>query len=215
MKRLLTILSILASGTLHAQYVYTINADSVKITNHCDTAELIIENHTQNIPGFLFNKGRGRTEFRRAFQKVSDTLYVFGSDSLRLPPGITLPNKRIAFGSSANTIASATTLTYDSISQILTVGPGHLSTGGSNIIFSYNLPVGATGAGNVAIGMHGLFQPLTTGGQNIAIGDYTMTGVTSGSGNTAVGPGALQRLTTGGRNVAYGYQSLQYLSTTN
>jgi hypothetical protein len=25
--------------TLHAQYIYTIKADSVKITNSCDTAE--------------------------------------------------------------------------------------------------------------------------------------------------------------------------------
>jgi len=33
------------SQTISAQYVYTIKADSVKITNSCDTAELIIENH--------------------------------------------------------------------------------------------------------------------------------------------------------------------------
>ena len=71
---------------LHAQYVYTINADSVKITNHCDTAELIIENHTQNVPGFLFNKGRGRTEFRRVLQKVDPTTYLIGGDTLFTSP---------------------------------------------------------------------------------------------------------------------------------
>jgi hypothetical protein len=38
----------------------------VRIYNTCDTAELILENRTQNVPGFLYNKGRGRTEFRRA-----------------------------------------------------------------------------------------------------------------------------------------------------
>src|SRR6266702_2192195 len=70
---------------LHAQYVYTINADSVKITNHCDTAELILENHTQNVPGFLFNKGRGRTEFRRALQKLGSGTYLIGGDTLFAP----------------------------------------------------------------------------------------------------------------------------------
>jgi len=71
---------------LFAQYVYTINADSVKITNHCDTAELILENHTQTVPGFLFNKGRGRTEFRKVFQKFNDSLYIFGADTLAVQP---------------------------------------------------------------------------------------------------------------------------------
>ena len=61
---------------LRAQYVYTINADSVKITNHCDTAELIIENHTQHVPGFLYNKERGRTEFRKVLQKLDPTTYL-------------------------------------------------------------------------------------------------------------------------------------------
>jgi hypothetical protein len=69
MKKLLFLLTLLClEKALQAQtrppYVYTIKADSVKITNSCDTAELIIENHTQNVSGFLFNKGRGRTEFR-------------------------------------------------------------------------------------------------------------------------------------------------------
>jgi hypothetical protein len=72
------------SQTLSAQYVYTIKADSVKITNSCDTAELIIENHTQTVPGFLFNKGKGRTEFRKVYQKVSDSAFLIGGDTLKL-----------------------------------------------------------------------------------------------------------------------------------
>src|SRR5687768_18411015 len=84
-KVLLLTLLFFAEKSLQAQYVYTIKADSVKITNTCDTAELIIENHTQNVPGFLFNKGRGRTEFRRVLQKLSDTLITIGIDSLKLP----------------------------------------------------------------------------------------------------------------------------------
>jgi hypothetical protein len=72
--------------SLHAQYIYTIKADSVKITNTCDTAELIIENHTQNVSGFLFNKGRGRTEFRRGLLKINDSIYIVGGDTLRMNP---------------------------------------------------------------------------------------------------------------------------------
>jgi len=85
MKRILFLLALLCvEKALNAQtpYIYTIKADSVKITNTCDTAELIIENHTQNVPGFLYNKGRGRTEFRRVLQKLNNNQYLVGSDTL-------------------------------------------------------------------------------------------------------------------------------------
>lgn len=48
-----------------AQQVHQINADTVRIYNNCDTAELVLENRAQDIPGFLYNKGKGGTEFRR------------------------------------------------------------------------------------------------------------------------------------------------------
>jgi hypothetical protein len=84
MKQLLSLLILLClEKAVHAQYIYTIKADSVKITNTCDTAELIIENHTQNVSGFLFNKGRGRTEFRRAVS-LSDSSLLLGGDTLVL-----------------------------------------------------------------------------------------------------------------------------------
>ncbi|WP_211330020.1 hypothetical protein [Deminuibacter soli] len=51
---------------LTAQFTYTIKADSVKITNENCSAELIIENSTKNVEGFLFNYGKGRTRFRDA-----------------------------------------------------------------------------------------------------------------------------------------------------
>ena len=68
-----------------AQFVYIIKADSVKITN-CDSAELIIENHTQGIPGFLFNTGNGRTQFRRALVALNDSTYLIGTDTLKMVP---------------------------------------------------------------------------------------------------------------------------------
>ena len=60
---------LLLCNILSAQNVYTIRADSVKLTN-CDSTELIIENHTQGIPGFLYNKGNGRTAFQRPITKM-------------------------------------------------------------------------------------------------------------------------------------------------
>src|SRR5882757_3048342 len=68
---------------LEAQSVYTIKADSVKLTN-CDSSELIIENHTQNVPGFLYNTGNGRTIFKRGAFKLNDSLYIIGADTLNL-----------------------------------------------------------------------------------------------------------------------------------
>src|SRR5882757_6869341 len=85
MKKLFFIVFMIFSALtcLKAQYVYTIKADSVKLTN-CDSSELIIENHTQSVPGFLFNTGRGRTIFKRGAQKLNDSAYLIGGDTLNL-----------------------------------------------------------------------------------------------------------------------------------
>lgn len=66
MKKLIKLLFVmLLASPVYAQHVYQIRADSVRIYNVCDTAELIIENRTRGVNGFLYNKGNGRTEFRR------------------------------------------------------------------------------------------------------------------------------------------------------
>lgn len=82
MKYTLALIFLLLLHTgLFAQYIYVLRGDSVKFTKN-DSCELIIENHTQMVPGFLYNKGRGRTEFRRAFVRISDSAYLLGSDTL-------------------------------------------------------------------------------------------------------------------------------------
>jgi hypothetical protein len=84
MKHLLVLLVLFSLGAPgFSQYVYTIRADSVKLTN-CDSSELIVENHTQNVPGFLFNTGNGRTVFKRAAQKLNDSLYLIGADTVKV-----------------------------------------------------------------------------------------------------------------------------------
>jgi hypothetical protein len=81
-KYFLSICFLFVVSGLRAQYVYTIKADSVKITN-CDSAELIIENHTQGIPGFLFNTGNGRTQFKRGLISLGNGSYQIGADTLK------------------------------------------------------------------------------------------------------------------------------------
>ncbi|MCS3799482.1 hypothetical protein [Niastella sp. OAS944] len=174
MKRILFLLALLClEKPLHAQYNYTIKADSVKITNSSDTAELIIENHTQTVPGFLFNKGRGRTEFRRA-EKLNDSTLVLGGDTILIRGGdyslwkidnaINLTHK--PFVGDSVKIGSKLFFVNNNITQtgsLFTVGPAKLNVANSNLILSYNQPVSPTGAGNVAIGLNGLFQSLTSG----------------------------------------------------
>ena len=84
MRNLVTILIcflLFLPAAIYAQNVYTITADSVKLTS-CDSSELIIENHTQAVPGFLFNTGRGRTIFKRGLQQLTSGSYIIGADTL-------------------------------------------------------------------------------------------------------------------------------------
>jgi len=142
MYRILLLLILFCLGkALSAQHVYTIKADSVKITNSCDAVELIIENHTQSVPGFLFNKGRGRTEFRKGAFKLNDTAYLIGADTLKIPKPslITASNGLSMVG---NSVQLGGSLTNDR--QILMNGYGlRLDNGNtvlSNQVTSINTP---------------------------------------------------------------------------
>jgi len=64
----------------HAQYVYKIKCDSLLVTNDSCTAEFNLENSTKNVKGFLFNKGNGRTEFRKAVL-LNDSTLIMGGDT--------------------------------------------------------------------------------------------------------------------------------------
>ena len=77
---------LLSSLATFAQHIYQIRADSVRIFNICDTAELILENHTRQVKGFLYNKGGGRTEFRQLqLVAVGDSaIAIPGQDTLSL-----------------------------------------------------------------------------------------------------------------------------------
>jgi len=219
----LLLLSILTAGSLHAQFVYTINADSVKITNHCDTAELIIENHTQNVPGYLFNKGRGRTEFRRILTKLNDSAYLVGIDTLMIPSQaawLTNGNAGTIDGVNFlgttddipltfrvnNQLAGKIDDTYDN--AFFGYMAGLNNAGGGNSFFgsqaAYN---NTTGFENTILGIQAFFQN-TTGYDNVAIGAYSLQGNTTGQYNVAVGEAALGGTSDGSFNVAVGRGAL-------
>lgn len=98
MKKLsLLVFATLFALTINAQFTQKIKADSVLITNDSCSAELNLENSTKNIKGFLYNKGNGRTEFKRAMIKINDSIYLFGNDTLNIKQAIN------AAGGSGNT----------------------------------------------------------------------------------------------------------------
>lgn len=86
MKKIKWLIAILLLQAVNAfsQHVYQIRADSVRIYNICDTAELIIENRTRGVAGFLYNKGNGRTEFRRVRLETigNSQIAISGQDTL-------------------------------------------------------------------------------------------------------------------------------------
>ena len=69
-----------------AQVQTQIIGDSVRIHGNTGSGELNLENSTDSVLGFLFNTGKGRTQFRRGLVKMSDTLYMIGADTLIIHP---------------------------------------------------------------------------------------------------------------------------------
>lgn len=98
--RFLTLFALAAlQTTVNAQFRYKIKADSVKITNDSCTAELILENSTKSVKGFLFNRENGRTEFRAPLARINDTTYLVGDDTLKMSSGSSgLPRSSIENG---------------------------------------------------------------------------------------------------------------------
>lgn len=173
-KWLLALTCVLLTSLSYAQNVYRIRADSVLIYNTCDTAELILENRTQDTLGFLYNKGKGRTEFRRL------QLLKIGSSKLAIVGQDTIDLDFAQYGDSAY-VLKARTLT-------LTGGSGISVTGGTQDLSANRIWTitntgvtsvnGATGAVTVApaSGSGNYIQNQSTGDQPSSAFRITGTG---------------------------------------
>src|SRR6186997_1030173 len=83
-KVILVFVAAVISLASYSQVIYKIKTDSLLVTNDSCNAELNLENSTRNVNGFLYNKGNGRTEFRKGLIKVNDSIYIIGADTLNL-----------------------------------------------------------------------------------------------------------------------------------
>jgi hypothetical protein len=189
-----------------APYVYTIKADSVRLTA-CDSTELIIENHTQGIPGFLFNTGNGRTIFKRAVQKLNDSLYLIGADTLT----IRQPNAWALSGNSATVDGSNFLGTTDSAPlnfRINNVSAGRIDSVNSVVELGYQAGNwNASGPATVAIGHRALQN--NAGPSNTAVGALALAQNAFGNDNTAIGANALQTASNSSGNTAVGSYAMQ------
>jgi hypothetical protein len=87
-KIIIFLITCVLGATASAQFTYKIKADSLLVTNDSCSAEFNLENSTKSVKGFLYNKGNGRTEFRRGLINQGDSMYFIGADTLKLKSAI-------------------------------------------------------------------------------------------------------------------------------
>jgi hypothetical protein len=156
---LLLLLMTGALGQAQSQFVHKIKADSVLITNDSCSAELNLENSTKNIKGFLYNKGNGRTEFRKLI-KLNDSTIIIGEDTLgvigNFTNGLTRTGNTIKLGGALSETTNWTgtnnthTFTFTN-NNLAGFTPGFNMTFGSSISNSWGLQVTNSGSNSYAI----------------------------------------------------------------
>lgn len=108
MKSFIILTTLLSSAVFsYGQFTYKIKADSVLITNDSCTAELNLENSTKHLTdGFLVNRWKGRTEFRKILLKVDDSTYTLNGDTVTISSGSlsSLPISSLTAATQNNTI---------------------------------------------------------------------------------------------------------------
>lgn len=178
--------------SVNAQVQTRVIGDSVFIHSNTGKGELILQNSTDSVNGFLYNKGSGRTEFRRALIKVNDSTYLVGTDSLHL---------NNAASSTWSLIGNAGT--DPSINFIGT-------TDNQPLLFKVNNGIsgmiGTTSNYNTSLGVLTL-PGSSTGIKNTALGGMTLGLNTTGYNNTAIGYASLYHNKSGHDNVAVGWAS--------
>ncbi|WEK38022.1 MAG: hypothetical protein P0Y53_10970 [Candidatus Pseudobacter hemicellulosilyticus] len=189
MKIVLLILSgVVLANTAQAQLIYGIKGDSIRIYNGTCNAELIVENSSMNVSGFLINNGNGRTRFQSGLIRLNDSLYLIGKDTLNF-----------------NKSASSIKWFKGSISRI-----------GTSYIGITSGPSGTGTAEGTSSNLNNIYIGLTAGNENTSGANNVFLGPTAGSRNTTgaynvyLGNGAGGANTTGINNIVLGALSGAY-----
>ena len=196
-----------AVGQVQTQVV----GDSVYIHNNAGTSELILENSTDTVNGFLFNKGAGRTEFRKALIYLGNNKYLIGFDTLDLS-GSGSNGSWLTTGNTGTNSANFIGTTDDvplvfKVNNTLAGKIGIASNDNNVSLGLLSLPTTSSGIKQVAIGYSSL-RHNTTGSLNTAVGYSTLYNNLSGTKNVAYGWSAMPYDTSGTGNTAVGYASM-------
>lgn len=127
MKKIISGLLVLMATSAGAQIHTHVIGDSIYMHSNSGTAEMILENSTKNVDGFLYNKGNGRTEFRRGAVKLNDSTYIIGADTLR----IKIPGSSGGSGMAIGSVIGGS----PNNKSVLFVGTGGRLSQNSNLIF--------------------------------------------------------------------------------
>ncbi len=206
----------------NAQFTYKIKADSVKITNDSCTAELILENSSKHINGYLYNRGNGRTEFKSILHKINDSVYTVGGDTLLLLSGSLFNAWRLT-GNASTTPSTHFLGTTDSTRLVFRTN----NTERATLLGNGNFLIGSTTNANYKLDVNGSIRAINDirvndvligkggGGQvtNTIVGNNSLVNNTTGVYNTAIGTGTLENNTSGRINTAIGYAALRANTT--
>lgn len=208
-KIVLTLAFILSVNITNAQYISTVSADSVKITNDSCNAELILENNTKAQIGFLYNYGIGRTEFRPTLEKIGIGFYLLGYDTLNLK--LSASHSLQTSTTNGNSTTSNIISGEDSYFQLVKIGKGGGNLVSNTALGTTTLLYNQTGSNNVAIGwytMTSFYGPSNTIGHgNVSIGESALNLNSTGNANTTIGFRSTQSNTTGSKNTVLGSQA--------
>ena len=244
MKKILLLIAVnVIAASAFSQFIYKIKADSVLITNDSCNAELNLENSTKNVLGFLYNKGNGRTQFRKGLIKINDSLYIIGADTLNLAAGAgasfwklngnggtnpstnfigTTDNQRLVFRT--NNTEKATIDANGNVGIGTNAPQQKLDLAGTARIVSAskNTPflIVDSSNGQRVLEMRAYWEPVESS-TSIFIGDSSGALALHGAGygasinNTALGSRAMVRVTSGGWNTAVGRAAMSSLVSGN
>lgn len=190
-KGIVFLIIIVTSCNCYSQFVYKLKADSVKITNDSCSAELIIENSSKNVGGFLFNNGNGRTIFKRGLIGINNNKYVIGTDTLDLSKMETSENLQTLTSrgyKTSNRIWSKSLILADTtITGVTANGLGSIAAGKTITGTVGADGIGATAHGNTDSGSIKATASgsLATGASGHAIGSILASGTGAWAGGQA------------------------------